>query len=65
MQGSDRHNRDLVNSRICIVIISLAMLVGMSGCIGVSGGKAQGRRAVTSLMDSAEVIMNDAPEHAL
>lgn len=65
MQGSDCHIRDLVNSCICIVVISLAMLTGMSGCIGVSGGKAQGRRAVTSLMDSAEVVMNDAPQHAL
>ena len=65
MQCTECHIRENVIFSVCIVIISLAMLFGMSGCIGVSGGKAQGRRAVTSLMDSAEVVMNDAPEHAL
>lgn len=65
MQCTECHIRENAIFSVCIVIISLAMLFGMSGCIGVSGGKAQGRRAVTSLMDSAEVIMNDAPEHAL
>ena len=65
MQCTECHIRENAIFSVCIVIISLAMLVGMSGCIGVSGGKAQGRRAVTSLMDSAEVVMNDAPEHAL
>lgn len=65
MQCTECHIRENAIFSVCIVIISLAMLFGMSRCIGVSGGKAQGRRAVTSLMDSAEVIMNDAPEHAL
>ena len=40
------------------------LLFGMTGCNGVNEGKVHGRHAVTALMDSAELIMNDNPERA-
>lgn len=47
-----------------VVVTFLTLLLGVASCKGVSDGKVHGRRAIAMLMDSAEVVMNDAPEYA-
>ena len=52
-------------TRMCIAAIAIAALVlCMPGCNSPAAGKAHGRRAVTALLDSAETMMNQAPEQA-
>ena len=52
-------------TRMCIAAIAIAASVlCMPGCNSPAAGKAHGRRAVTALLDSAETMMNQAPEQA-
>ena len=56
-------------TRMCIAATAIAALVlCMPGCnspaAGKAHGQAHGRRAVTALLDSAETMMNQAPEQA-
>lgn len=49
----------------CRVFLLVAVGWLLCGCNRADYGKAHGRRAVIALMDSAEAVMNDAPEHSL
>ena len=48
---------------IAAIAIAASVLC-MPGCNSSTAGKAHGRRTISTLMDSAESIMNDAPEQA-
>ncbi len=49
--------------KIVLLLIVISCLA--TGCNRAVNAKAHGRRAVVALMDSAEAVMNDAPEHSL
>lgn len=48
----------------CSLVCMIVMLFSMNGCNSVTDGNVHGRRAVSSLMDSAELAMDDYPEYA-
>ena len=46
-------------------ILFICLAATVTGCTDNSNGKAHGRRTIVALMDSAEAVMNDAPQYAL
>lgn len=48
-----------------VLLTCFVIALGVTGCTDTGNGKAYGRHAIVTLMDSAEAVMNDDPQYAL
>ena len=54
-----------LNSNRLIAVVTSLLVLGLVSCHYNDGGKGQGARVITALMDSAEHVLNDHPEKSL